>query len=310
MVYQISYGILDKIFEDKKYNFTHKCNTRGGTSGSPILNMNNKVIGIHKEGNSKKQYNKGTFLNYPIKEFIKLNNKDNKKEKKEVNNKNNYSMMPDMKMTGMMNNMNMMNQINMMDQMNMMNQMNMMMNNMYINPLNSQKILRKKEMALARLKKEFHLCSQDDDLKNIVFNFRFENGNLFIWRVTMIGPKKTPYEGGLFTIRISFPFDYPSHGPDFRFLNRVYHLNVDNECKARLGHISLNFLNEWEATGKVNEKPVYGVKQALFDIFCLFYNQNKNIAYDGEMGRLYRDNRKRFNEVAKEWTIKYAKSQI
>ena len=66
----VSYGILDNIFEDKKYNFTHKCNTRGGTSGSPTLNMNNKVIGIHKEGNSKKQYNKGTFLNYPIKEFI------------------------------------------------------------------------------------------------------------------------------------------------------------------------------------------------------------------------------------------------
>ena len=66
----VSYGILDNIFEDKKYNFTHKCNTRGGTSGSPILNMNNKVIGIHKEGNSKKQYNKGTFLNYLIKEFI------------------------------------------------------------------------------------------------------------------------------------------------------------------------------------------------------------------------------------------------
>ena len=66
----VSYGILDDIYEDKKYNFNHKCSTRGGASGSPILNMNNKVIGIHKEGNSKKQYNKGTFLNYPIKEFI------------------------------------------------------------------------------------------------------------------------------------------------------------------------------------------------------------------------------------------------
>ena len=123
-------------------------------------------------------------------------------------------------------------------------------------------------------------------------------------------PKKTPYEGGLFTIRISFPFDYPSHGPDFKFCNRVYHLNVDLTSQNTLGHISLNFLNEWRSTGKVYEKPVYGVKQALFDIFCLFYNQNVCDAYNSEMGRLYRDNRKRFNEVAKEWTIKYAKSQI
>ena len=72
----VSYGILNKIYEDKKYNFNHKCSTRGGSSGSPILNINNK-IGIHKEGNNNKQYNKGTFLNYPIKAFIELNNNNN-----------------------------------------------------------------------------------------------------------------------------------------------------------------------------------------------------------------------------------------
>ena len=55
--------------KDKEYNFNHKCCTKGGSSGSPILNMNNKLIGIHKEG-IKNKYNKGLFLNYPIKEFI------------------------------------------------------------------------------------------------------------------------------------------------------------------------------------------------------------------------------------------------
>ena len=82
----VSYGILDNIYEDKKYNFKHKCNTKGGSSGSPILNINNnKIIGIHKEGT--KQYNKGTFLNYPIKEFIKLNTNNNEILLKEFNNK-------------------------------------------------------------------------------------------------------------------------------------------------------------------------------------------------------------------------------
>ena len=152
--------------------------------------------------------------------------------------------MPDMKMTGMMNQMNMINQINMMNQMKLMNQMNMMMNNMNINPLNSHKILRKEEMAKARLQKEFYLCSQDDDLKQIVYNFRLYKDILFIWRVTMKGPRKTPYEGGLFTIQIYFPDDYPSRGPDFRFCNLVYHLNVEITSPSNLGHISLNFLNE------------------------------------------------------------------
>ena len=75
----VSYGILEQIYEDKKYNFNHKCSTRGGSSGSPILNINNKLIGIHKKGYKYMQNNnnEGAFLNYPIKEFLKLNYKDN-----------------------------------------------------------------------------------------------------------------------------------------------------------------------------------------------------------------------------------------
>ena len=30
----VSYGVLDNIFQDKKYNFNHKCSTKGGSSGS------------------------------------------------------------------------------------------------------------------------------------------------------------------------------------------------------------------------------------------------------------------------------------
>ena len=65
----VSYGILNNMSIDKKYNFNHKCSTKFGSSGSPILNIdNNKIIGMHKGGNN----NEGLFLNYPIKEFIKL----------------------------------------------------------------------------------------------------------------------------------------------------------------------------------------------------------------------------------------------
>ena len=32
----VSYGILDAIYENKKYYFNHKCNTEMGSSGSPI----------------------------------------------------------------------------------------------------------------------------------------------------------------------------------------------------------------------------------------------------------------------------------
>ena len=40
---------------------------------------NNKIIGIHKDANNKYNYNLGTLLNYPIKEFIQQNYYNNNK---------------------------------------------------------------------------------------------------------------------------------------------------------------------------------------------------------------------------------------
>ena len=76
----VSYGIINDIFEDEPYNFLHKCSTRKGSSGSPIINLNNKIIGIHKKSYDK-NYNGGIFLNYPIKDFITKNHKEILKDK-------------------------------------------------------------------------------------------------------------------------------------------------------------------------------------------------------------------------------------
>ena len=73
----LSTGSIKNIQVDRKYIFSHKCETKPGSAGSPILNIrNNKVIGVHHS----KRINMGncgfaTFLNYPIKEFISLNHK-------------------------------------------------------------------------------------------------------------------------------------------------------------------------------------------------------------------------------------------
>ena len=79
-----SYGILNGINENKdyNYNFRHTCCTKNGSSGSPILNLKNKIIGIHKGFDS---YNIGSFLNYAIKEFINVNKR--KKLLSELNEK-------------------------------------------------------------------------------------------------------------------------------------------------------------------------------------------------------------------------------
>ena len=144
----------------------------------------------------------------------------------------------------------------------------------------------------------------DNDLVSIGCNFGLENNNIFTWRVTMSGPTNTPYGGGLFTIIVIFPNDYPAHGPEFRFKNKIYHLNVDFAKDP--GHICISSLNDWRIRGKVKDLPFYTVKQALYDIFCLFYNQGVVGAYDENMAQQYLNNRNQFNAKAKKWTQLYA----
>ena len=158
--------------------------------------------------------------------------------------------------------------------------------------------------TMIRINQEFNLCQNDNDLVSIGCNFGLENNYIFTWRVTMSGPTNTPYEGGLFTIIATFPQDYPIHGPEFKFKNKIYHLNVDFDKDP--GHICISSLNDWRIRGKVKDLPFYTVKQALYDIFCLFYNQGVVGAYSQSMAQQYMNNKEQFNAEARKWTQLYA----
>ena len=95
----VSYGLLNKK-EEINFEMLHYCSTEKGSSGSPILSLNDmKVIGIHKSAGNF-NFNKGSFLKYPIEEFISQI-KDNKlkneiiciynKQKDEINLLHDYS---------------------------------------------------------------------------------------------------------------------------------------------------------------------------------------------------------------------------
>ena len=77
----VSYGVIKDILNN---DISYFCNTDYGSSGSPIFNLsNNKIIGVHKQNNNNREFNKGTFLTQPIKEFF--NNKNLIKSLKNYN---------------------------------------------------------------------------------------------------------------------------------------------------------------------------------------------------------------------------------
>jgi hypothetical protein len=75
----VSYGLVNYIEKNQSYNFMHTCKAFNGSSGSPILNLeNNKIIGIHSSTNVN--INEGFFLNFSTsKENISKTQKEIKK---------------------------------------------------------------------------------------------------------------------------------------------------------------------------------------------------------------------------------------
>ena len=71
----VSFGtIINQLNESdkvEKFEILHNCSTDHGSSGSPILKLeNNKVIGIHNQKMPKFNCNRGIFFRYSIKEFL------------------------------------------------------------------------------------------------------------------------------------------------------------------------------------------------------------------------------------------------
>ena len=62
------YDIIHKNDIIHEYDIIHTADTKPGSSGSPIISINNnKVIGIHKQAHKSQNYNTGTHIKYILK---------------------------------------------------------------------------------------------------------------------------------------------------------------------------------------------------------------------------------------------------
>jgi ubiquitin-protein ligase len=124
-----------------------------------------------------------------------------------------------------------------------------------------------------------------------------DNPNILSWRITILGPPCTFYEGGYFLIKADFTEDYPAKKPTVRFRTKIYHTNVSQYN----GNICITTLNNWE---KNANKP--SMKDVLEDIIFLMCNQNAKRGYPNDITKEFINDPKKFEKNAKEWCKKYA----
>ena len=101
---------------------------------------------------------------------------------------------------------------------------------------------------------------ENNPVKNITAG-PVNKDTLDLWEGTIFGPNGTPYEGGIFQIKISFPTAYPFAPPKIVFLTKIFHCNIKD------GEICLDILkNRWS--------PAISVHNILLSISSLFDDPN------------------------------------
>ena len=128
------------------------------------------------------------------------------------------------------------------------------------------------------------------------------------WRVSMVGPKDTPYKGGIFFLNVHFPDNYPNEPPEVWFITPIYHLNVNPKAQKnnedefhKLGNVCISTLNWW--------RPEYKIREVLHNIYLLFYCQNPDSCYGIDRSKEYKQEYETFSEKVKYFTKKYANAK-
>ncbi|XP_062147476.1 ubiquitin-conjugating enzyme E2 11-like [Alnus glutinosa] len=118
--------------------------------------------------------------------------------------------------------------------------------------------------------------------------------NIRRWQATIIGPPKTPYEGGVFNLSIAFPPGYPIKPPVVTFNTKIYHPNID-----RNGNICLNILKD-------NWTPAYTVSAVLVSVCSLLSSPNPDDPLEPAIAAVFKKNEGEYQIQAREWTQKFA----
>jgi len=146
-------------------------------------------------------------------------------------------------------------------------------------------------MALRRIEKELQDLQRDPPSNCSAGPI---GDDLFRWEACIFGPEDSPYTGGVFKLSIQFPVEYPFRAPHVQFKTRIFHPNINSA-----GLICLDILKkEWS--------PALTISKVLLSISSLLTDANPDDPFVPDIARLYKYDRRAYEEEAMRWTLMYA----
>ncbi|KAK9664488.1 hypothetical protein RND81_14G045900 [Saponaria officinalis] len=109
------------------------------------------------------------------------------------------------------------------------------------------------------------------------------------------GPAGTPYENGVFRMKLILSSDFPYSPPKGYFLTKIFHPNISNS-----GEICVNTL-------KKDWNPTLGLRHVLLVIRCLLIEPFPESALNEQAGKMLLENYEEYARLARLYTGIHAK---
>ncbi|XP_061355302.1 ubiquitin-conjugating enzyme E2-23 kDa-like isoform X1 [Gastrolobium bilobum] len=140
-----------------------------------------------------------------------------------------------------------------------------------------------------------------DLMKLMMSDYKVEmiNDGMQEFFVEFHGPKDSPYQEGVWKIRVELPDAYPYKSPSIGFVNKIYHPNVDEMS----GSVCLDVINQtWS--------PMFDLVN-VFEVFLpqLLLYPNASDPLNGDAAALMMRDHAAYELKVKEYCQKYAKPE-